>query len=602
MPKYLDEPGLSHFWGNIKGKSVQAFATVADMQGAADLADGMIAHTNGFHTAGDGGAAYYTIGASDTANGMDVLALQNGLYATLVVTEPYVTPEMFGAYGDGTHDDHDAILAAFKYVTSKQVAIDANNYSTIAVQFNTKKYLNGSTVTFGSDTTLANVIQVDGNDGWVTGFGFKFESNAGWKANFKNLNFADMATAFDYDERNLEYGHYVFDHLRFRRVTKPFVMNRRSCIVDIMSCYFMEVQAIGEFTNVDRLYFHKNWVEPSSSLVKDLDYHSMLKQVSAAEGAMFVYNNLFVPVGGSNCTELCWIEVNEHARVYNNRFGGENTNYHPLRVGAGFLPKGSSGSSMWTSKHPYISFDHNDEVSGFTPIILESVAGNMLFTDNQGWRSGDKVLVWSGKVTEQQQEALVLAQARMLNLVIRDNVGRTFLRDGSGTGSPAAYLPSIPTNLYGVLNRGLHALGSGEGENAAWLAYVANDVGTSVDLVVHDQPFGGITSASLGGRFRYRSSFAILFWCGHGYSSNYGCATSYGLITFGLSGTTITPSITWLGPTLPIDVTINGGASVDATTIANDENITVTLTATTKAIKQLKAQVFRPHNQLGAFV
>ena len=59
--------------------SVRAFATVADMQAATDLAAGMTCHTNGLDSAGDGGAAYYSIGTSGT------IACQNGLYATVVV-------------------------------------------------------------------------------------------------------------------------------------------------------------------------------------------------------------------------------------------------------------------------------------------------------------------------------------------------------------------------------------------------------------------------------------------------------------------------------------------------------------------------------------
>ena len=98
--------------------SVQAFETVADMQASEVLQAGMIAHTNGFHTSGDGGAAYYNISASGTANGMDVLALQGGLFATLVVTEHYVTPEQFGAYGDGTHDDASAVQGSIDYATA----------------------------------------------------------------------------------------------------------------------------------------------------------------------------------------------------------------------------------------------------------------------------------------------------------------------------------------------------------------------------------------------------------------------------------------------------------------------------------------------------
>ena len=92
---------------------VRSFETVADMQSATDLKTGMTCHTNGFHASGDGGAAYYTVGTSGTANGMDVLALQGGLFAAMVVTEPYVMPEMFGAWGDGTHDDAAAINRMF---------------------------------------------------------------------------------------------------------------------------------------------------------------------------------------------------------------------------------------------------------------------------------------------------------------------------------------------------------------------------------------------------------------------------------------------------------------------------------------------------------
>ena len=94
---------------------VRTFDTVADMQAATDLKAGMTAHTNGFHETDDGGAAYYTISTNGTANDMDVLELQNSLYATLVITEPYVTPEMFGAYGDGTNDDSAYLMRAMEF-------------------------------------------------------------------------------------------------------------------------------------------------------------------------------------------------------------------------------------------------------------------------------------------------------------------------------------------------------------------------------------------------------------------------------------------------------------------------------------------------------
>ena len=167
MPKYLDETGLAHFWGNVKTKNVRAFDTVADMQAATDLMAGMTCHTNGFHTSGDGGAAYYTVSASGTANGMDVLALQGGLVAHLVVTEPYVTPEQFGAYGDGTHDDTAAVLAALG--KSGFISMQAHTYyigGTLALTSISNKRIQGAQ---GGTTLLFNdsTIGTSGDNVWL---------------------------------------------------------------------------------------------------------------------------------------------------------------------------------------------------------------------------------------------------------------------------------------------------------------------------------------------------------------------------------------------------------------------------------------------------
>lgn len=78
MPKYVDETGLTRFYDNIADRPVYTFDTVAEMQAATYLEDGMTCHTNGFHEAGDGGAAYYKVGASGD------IALYGGLYASEV--------------------------------------------------------------------------------------------------------------------------------------------------------------------------------------------------------------------------------------------------------------------------------------------------------------------------------------------------------------------------------------------------------------------------------------------------------------------------------------------------------------------------------------
>ena len=125
---------------------VLSFDTVADMQTATDLVAGMTCHTNGFHSAGDGGAAYYTVSTSGTANGMDVLALQNNLYAKLKVTEPYVTPEMLGARSDGIADDTLII----------QRCLDVSSH----VRLN-GDYLVSKNTAFGDSASCVNIVNDD---------------------------------------------------------------------------------------------------------------------------------------------------------------------------------------------------------------------------------------------------------------------------------------------------------------------------------------------------------------------------------------------------------------------------------------------------------
>lgn len=108
--------------------TVRTFDTVADMQEARDLDDGAVCHTLGFYSIGDGGASWYKMSGDGVANGRDVLECVS-LNAHLVIAEPYVKPEQFGAYGDGTHDDTVALQYVMKYSSdNKMQVVFANKY------------------------------------------------------------------------------------------------------------------------------------------------------------------------------------------------------------------------------------------------------------------------------------------------------------------------------------------------------------------------------------------------------------------------------------------------------------------------------------------
>lgn len=98
----------------IQANVAWTFDTVADMKAATNLVDGSYARTLGFHAINDGGGAIYKISATGTANELNIIAV-GSLYANFVNLNKNITPEMFGAYGDGLHNDTEALRTAVTY-------------------------------------------------------------------------------------------------------------------------------------------------------------------------------------------------------------------------------------------------------------------------------------------------------------------------------------------------------------------------------------------------------------------------------------------------------------------------------------------------------
>ena len=87
------------------------FANVAEMKASNKVKVGYTLKTLGYYSPNDGGGAEYVvvdnIGDGEIDDG-SIIALQKGLYAKLLISD-YVNVKQFGAYGDGVHDDTEAI-------------------------------------------------------------------------------------------------------------------------------------------------------------------------------------------------------------------------------------------------------------------------------------------------------------------------------------------------------------------------------------------------------------------------------------------------------------------------------------------------------------
>ena len=90
--------------------SVIVFNTIAEMEAYKDLQAGDVCQTLGYYLANDGGAALYKIVDDDTLidDGGIVFDLNNNLKASLLISNT-IRPENFGAKGDATTDDSEAI-------------------------------------------------------------------------------------------------------------------------------------------------------------------------------------------------------------------------------------------------------------------------------------------------------------------------------------------------------------------------------------------------------------------------------------------------------------------------------------------------------------
>lgn len=123
------------------------FDTVADMKVSTSLTAGGYARTLGFHAINDGGGAIYKITDTGTANEMDVIAV-GSLFANLV-EPPIIVPEMFGAYGDGTHDDTTALQRCIDIADRSFELISGKVYSFATTLNITRRYfhLDGKSAT-----------------------------------------------------------------------------------------------------------------------------------------------------------------------------------------------------------------------------------------------------------------------------------------------------------------------------------------------------------------------------------------------------------------------------------------------------------------------
>lgn len=111
----------------LNSSAIWGFDTVQDMKNATNLINGSYAKTLGYYEINDGGEATYKI--TNTVSETEYHEeLNNGLFATLIIDNDSVNVHQFGAKGDGTTDDSNAINLALSSKAYNISFIKGNTY------------------------------------------------------------------------------------------------------------------------------------------------------------------------------------------------------------------------------------------------------------------------------------------------------------------------------------------------------------------------------------------------------------------------------------------------------------------------------------------
>ena len=428
---------------------VFTFSNVSDLQSATNLVVNSFVKTMGFYNVGDYGSAYYKIRYktdSDVIDDIIIISLtDNDLVAELI--EPStIRPEIFGAYGDGTHDDTGAFLKMLNYVYIKHDNLWIPNKTMVC-----EKEYNIDSITIPSGMQYVNMV--GNNKGSFKNGGFTFNSGSGYNTYIDGFNFTLCDNAFDFKYYNVEYGKITIQNCNFYSSTGTTLsIKRRSHRVFIKNNLFVNNEKSIYLEDVDMCYLENNVFETSNVWENN---HTEIEQKATNEGTIFVKGNMFIPAVNQTGSNLAWIKIGNNATITHNRFSGEHEGIHPILINDdNFDSFNPSDSYMY----PIVNFVDNPIVAGTGSILLNKACGQINIHNNSFTKISPCLSVIDSTIYDS-------LDFNKLYISIKDNTGKIFNYRNYGWARSVSdgVAPIVPLCLQKFIKRNnLFALNSNQ--------------------------------------------------------------------------------------------------------------------------------------------
>lgn len=340
-----------------------------------------------------------------------------------------LTPEQYGAVGDGTTDDTAAFVAMFN--AGKQMETTVNNENVTPAFVLTKNYKIGII-----NIPNINYTNIIGLGCMIQGGGFYFPTDSSWRANIEGITFVSSNNPIYFDTRNLEYGKIIISKCIFYSCTGVAItIKRRSVNSFIEKCTFRGCTKSILVVDNDHCKISDNWFECNTLWE---DKHCDIEQQAPNEGFLEVTGNFFIPGIAQTALEPTWIKIGRSANITNNRFSGENSTIHTIKLDYDNYQSFNFNSTVY----PIVNFSQNPIVAGVPAILFGNFRGRLNVKDNSGWPNGFRLaLLADGADYSSVPE-------NYLFISFDGNTGRTFnFNNGQYDNIAAAFKPSLPVEL-----------------------------------------------------------------------------------------------------------------------------------------------------------